>query len=172
MRAIELCRTAALGGHVEACGNCSHTRIAYNSCRNRHCPKCQGSAREAWLDERQKDFLPTPYFHVVFTVPATIGAVAFQNKAIVYAILFEAAIWTLKTIAVDRRHLVARSVGSPSCTAGAGAHAPSPYPLPHSRRRIGARRPLDRLPAQLLPAYPCPLASVPPPVHRAACPGA
>ena len=172
MRAIELCRTAALGGHLEACGNCSHTRIAYNSCRNRHCPKCQGSAREAWLDERQKDFLPTPYFHVVFTVPATIGAVAFQNKAIVYAILFEAAIWTLKTIAVDRRHLVARSVGSPSCTAGAGAHAPSPYPLPHSRRRIGARRPLDRLPAQLLPAYPCPLASVPPPVHRAACPGA
>jgi hypothetical protein len=105
MRAIELCRTAALGGHLEACGNCSHTRIAYNSCRNRHCPKCQGSAREAWLDERQKDFLPTPYFHVVFTVPATIGAVAFQNKAIVYAILFEAAIWTLKTIAVDRRHL-------------------------------------------------------------------
>ena len=105
MRAVELCRTAALGGHLEACGDCSHTRIAYNSCRNRHCPKCQGPAREAWLDERQKDLLPTPYFHVVFTVPAAIGAVAFQNKAVVYAILFEAALWTLKTIAADRRHL-------------------------------------------------------------------
>jgi hypothetical protein len=102
MRAVELCRTAALGGHLEACGDCSHTRIAYNSCRNRHCPKCQGPAREAWLDERQKDLLPTPYFHVVFTVPAAIGAVAFQNKAVVYAILFEAALWTLKTIAADR----------------------------------------------------------------------
>jgi hypothetical protein len=105
MRAIELCRTAELGGHLEACGDCSHTRIAYNSCRNRHCPKCQGPAREAWLDQRQKDLLPTPYFHVVFTVPAAIGAVAFQNKAVVYAILFEAALWTLKTIATDRRHL-------------------------------------------------------------------
>lgn len=105
MRAIELCRTAALGGHLEACGDCSHTRIAYNSCRNRHCPKCQGPARAAWLDERQKDLLPTPYFHVVFTVPAAIAAIAFQNKAVVYAILFDAALWTLKTIAADRRHL-------------------------------------------------------------------
>ncbi len=105
MRAIELCRTAALGGHVEACGDCSHSRIAYNSCRNRHCPKCQAPAREAWLDERRKDLLPTPYFHVVFTVPAAIGAVAFQNKAVVYAILFEAAIFALKTIAADQRHL-------------------------------------------------------------------
>lgn len=105
MRAVELCRTAELGGHLEACGDCSHTRIAYNSCRNRHCPKCQGPAREAWLDQRQKDLLPPPYFHVVFTVPAAIGAVAFQNKAVVYAILFEAALWTLKTIAADRRHL-------------------------------------------------------------------
>ena len=105
MRAVELCRTAELGGHLEACADCSHTRIAYNSCRNRHCPKCQGPAREAWLDERQKDLLPTPYFHVVFTVPAAVGAVAFQNKAVVYAILFEAALWTLKTIAADRRHL-------------------------------------------------------------------
>ena len=105
MRAIELCRTAALGGHLEACGDCSHRRIAYNSCRNRHCPKCQGAAREAWLAARVKDLLPTPYFHVVFTVPAAIGAIAFQNKALVYGILFEAALWTLKTIAADPRHL-------------------------------------------------------------------
>ena len=88
MRAIELCRTAALGGHLEACGDCSHRRIAYNSCRNRHCPKCQGAAREAWIAARVKDLLPTPYFHVVFTVPTAIGAIAFQNKALVYGILF------------------------------------------------------------------------------------
>lgn len=105
MRAIELCRTAALGGHLEACGDCSHRRIAYNSCRNRHCPKCQGAAREAWIAARAKDLLPASYCHVVFTVPAAIGAIAFQNKTVVYGILFEAALWTLKTIAADPRHL-------------------------------------------------------------------
>jgi len=105
MRAIELCRTAALGGHLEACGDCSHRRIAYNSCRNRHCPKCQGAAREAWLAARVKDLLPTPYFHVVFNVHPAIGVIAFQNKALVYGILFDAALWTLKTIAADPRHL-------------------------------------------------------------------
>jgi hypothetical protein len=105
MSAIALCRTAALGGHVEACGDCTHSRIAYNSCRNRHCPKCQGAAREAWLAEREKDLLPVPYFHVVFTVPAAIAAMAFQNKAVVYAILFEAAAFALRTASRDRRHL-------------------------------------------------------------------
>ena len=105
MSAIELCRTAALGGHVEACEDCAHSRVAYNSCRNRHCPKCQGATRERWLADRQADLLPVPYFHVVFTVPAEVAEIAFHNKAVVYAILFDAVAATLKTIAADSRHL-------------------------------------------------------------------
>ena len=105
MTAIELCRTAALGGHVQSCQDCSHSRVVYNSCRNRHCPKCQGPARDRWLAARQADLLPVPYFHVVFTVPAQLAAIAFQNKAAVYAILFEAVAETLKTIAADPSHL-------------------------------------------------------------------
>lgn len=105
MSAIELCRTAALGGHVEACEDCAHTRVAYNSCRNRHCPKCQSATRERWLADRQADLLPVPYFHVVFTVPAEVAEIAFHNKAVVYAILFDAVAATLKTIAADPRHL-------------------------------------------------------------------
>src|SRR5438128_1265249 len=88
MGAIEACRTAALGGHVERCGDCGLVRIAYNSCRNRHCPKCQGSAAAQWLAERQGELLPVPYFHVVFTLPAPAAEIAFQNKATIYAILF------------------------------------------------------------------------------------
>ena len=105
MGAIEACRTAALGGHVERCAECGLIRIAYNSCRNRHCPKCQGPARVAWLAERQAELLPVPYFHVVFTLPAPAAEIAFQNKAAVYAILFRAAAETLSTIAADPRHL-------------------------------------------------------------------
>jgi Transposase zinc-binding domain/Putative transposase len=105
MSAIELCRTAALGGHVEHCADCGLIRIAYNSCRNRHCPKCQGLARAEWLAERQAELLPVPYFHVVFTLPAAVAEIAFQNKAMVYAILFRAAAETLCTIAADPRHL-------------------------------------------------------------------
>ena len=105
MSAIELCRTAALGGHVEHCADCGLVRIAYNSCRNRHCPKCQNLARAEWLAERQAELLPVPYFHVVFTVPAAVAEIAFQNKAAVYAILFRAAAETLCTIAADPRHL-------------------------------------------------------------------
>ena len=105
MSAIELCRTAALGGHVEACEDCAHSRVAYNSCRNRHCPKCQSATRERWLADRQADLLPVPYFHVVFTVPTEVAAIAFHNKAVVYAILFDAVAATLKTIAADPRHL-------------------------------------------------------------------
>lgn len=105
MTAIEMCRTAALGGHVERCEDCAHTRIAYNSCRNRHCPKCQWSAAQAWLEARERELLPVPYFHVVFTLPATIGAIAYQNKANVYGLLFKAAAETLTTIATDRKHL-------------------------------------------------------------------
>ena len=105
MTAIEICRTAALGGHVERCDDCAHTRIAYNSCRNRHCPKCQWMAAQAWLEARQAELLPVPYFHVVFTLPATIGAIAYQNKARVYGLLFKAAAETLTTIAADPKHL-------------------------------------------------------------------
>src|SRR3954454_9604047 len=105
MGAIEACRTAALGGHVECCAECGLIRIAYNSCRNRHCPKCQGPARAAWLAERQAELLPVPYFHVVFTLPAPAAEIAFQNKAAVYAILFKAVAETLSTIAADPRHL-------------------------------------------------------------------
>ena len=108
MGAITACRTAALGGHVEQCDDCGSTRIAYNSCRNRHCPKCQGLARAEWLAHRQAELLPVPYFHVVFTLPTLAGEIAFQNKAAVYAILFRAAAETLTTIAADPRHLGAQ----------------------------------------------------------------
>ena len=105
MSAIELCRTAELGGHSECCSSCGFIRCAYNSCRNRHCPKCQGKARMEWLAARQAELLPVPYFHVVFTLPAPVAEIAFQNKAAVYAILFKAAAATLRTIAADPKHL-------------------------------------------------------------------
>ncbi|RYC29240.1 IS91 family transposase [Lichenibacterium minor] len=108
MSAIETCRTAALGGHVEACEGCRHTRVAYNSCRNRHCPKCQGAAAREWLAARAADLLPVGYFHVLFTVPAEIADIAFTNKAPVYDLLFRAASETMLTIAADPRHLGAR----------------------------------------------------------------
>src|SRR6516164_8465314 len=105
MAAIETCRTPALGGHVEACADCGFIRCAYNSCRNRHCPKCQGPARAEWLAARQTELLPVPYFHVVFTLPALLAEIAFQNKETVYAILFRTAAETLRIIAADPRHL-------------------------------------------------------------------
>ena len=108
MSAIEQCRSAALGGHVERCEDCGHSRIAFNSCRNRHCPKCQGAAAMDWLAAREADLLPVGYFHVVFTLPAEIAPIAYQNKAIVYDLLFRAAAETLLTIAADPRHLGAR----------------------------------------------------------------
>jgi hypothetical protein len=105
MTAIERCRTVALGGHVERCGDCGHQRVAYNSCRNRNCPKCQGLARAQWLEDRQAELLDVPYFHVVFTVPDQIATIAFQNQTVVYDILFRAASETLRTIAADPKHL-------------------------------------------------------------------
>jgi Putative transposase/Transposase zinc-binding domain len=108
MSAIEQCRSAALGGHVERCQDCGHRRIAYNSCRNRHCPKCQAAAARDWLAAREADLLPVGYFHLVFTLPAEIAAIAYQNKAVVYDLLFRAAAETLLTIAADPRHLGAR----------------------------------------------------------------
>ena len=108
MSAIEHCRTAVMGGHVEACTDCGHWRVAYNSCRNRHCPRCQGAAARTWLAEREADLLPVGYFHVVFTLPAEIAAIALQNKAAVYGLLFQAASETMTTIAADPKHLGAR----------------------------------------------------------------
>src|SRR5712691_4781780 len=108
MSAIELCRTAALGGHTEACAECGLARCAYNSCRNRHCPKCQGQARAEWLAARQAELLPVSYFHVVFTLPAEIAPIAYQNKAVVYDLLFRTAAETLLTIGADPKHLGAR----------------------------------------------------------------
>src|SRR6266571_5861625 len=108
MSAIESCRTAALGGHVARCEKCAHTVIAYNSCRNRHCPKCQGAAAQDWLAAREAELLPVGYFHLVFTLPAEIAPIAYQNKAMVYGLLFRTAAETLLTIAADPRHLGAR----------------------------------------------------------------
>jgi hypothetical protein len=108
MAAIETCRTATLGGHVEACEDCGHNRVAYNSCRNRHCPKCQGVAAREWLAAREADLLPVGYFHVVFTLPAEIAAIAYHNKAVIYDLLFRAASEAMLTIAADPRHLGAR----------------------------------------------------------------
>jgi Putative transposase/Transposase zinc-binding domain len=108
MTAIESCRTAALGGHVARCEKCAHTVIAYNSCRNRHCPKCQGAAAKDWLAAREADLLPVTYYHVVFTLPAAIADIAYQNKAVIYDLLFKASAETLIAIAADPRHLGAR----------------------------------------------------------------
>jgi hypothetical protein len=108
MSAIELCRSAALGGHLLLCESCQQSQISYNSCRNRHCPKCQGSAALRWLEDRQADLLPVAYYHVVFTLPAPVSALAYYNKEIVYDLLFEIAARTLRTIAADPKHLGAR----------------------------------------------------------------
>jgi putative transposase/transposase-like zinc-binding protein len=108
MRAIERCRTAALGGHVDQCDTCGHQRLAYNSCRNRHCPKCQSLAKARWLEARQADLLPVEYFHVVFTLPEQLAALALQNKRVVYNVLFSAAAETLLTISADPRLLGAQ----------------------------------------------------------------
>src|SRR5215208_3464262 len=159
MRAVELCRTAELGGHVEQCADCAHTRIAYNSCRNRHCPKCQWGAAQAWLEAREAELLPVPYFHVVFTLPAAIGAIAYQNKAKVYGLLFKAAAETLTTIAADPKHLGA-DIGLTVVlhTWGQSLHRP----LHCTRRRcLPRRRELGARPSRLLPAGSGALAPVP-----------
>ncbi|ESX98031.1 hypothetical protein X753_31570 [Mesorhizobium sp. LNJC399B00] len=135
MSAIELWRTEALGGHVEACEDCARARVSYDSCRNRHCPKCQNATRERWLADSRADLLPVHYFHVVFTVPAEVAEIAFHNKAVVYAILFDAVAATLKTIAADPRPSAVRSGSWPLFTHGPGAHPSSAHPLPRPRRR-------------------------------------
>src|SRR5271163_1130240 len=118
MTAIVRCRTAALGGHVEQCDACGHQRVWYNSCRNRHCPKCQSLARAEWLKDRQSELLTTPYFHVVFTLPEQIAEIACQNKAVVYGILFRAAAETLRTVGAEPKHLGAELGFLPCSTPG------------------------------------------------------
>jgi len=105
MTAIETCRTSALGGHLEKCDQCGHERNCYNSCGDRHCPKCQSLARAQWIEDRQSELLEVPYYHVVFTVPEEIASIAYQNKEVVYGILFRATAETLRTIAADPKHL-------------------------------------------------------------------
>jgi hypothetical protein len=169
MSAVELCRTAALGGHVEQCDACGHQRIAYNSCRNRHCPRCQSLARAQWLDDRQADLLPVPYFHVVFTIPQEIAAIAYQNKAVVYDILFQATAETLQTIAADPKHLGA-DIGFITIlhTWGAEPAAPSTPALRGARWRSGAGPlTLDCLPSWFLPAGARAITPVPASVPRA-----
>jgi len=119
MSAVERCRSAALGGHVLKCQGCETIEVAYNSCRNRHCPKCQGTAARRWLADRRADLLPVEYFHAVFTLPAPIADIAFQNKAVMYGILFKATAETLRTIAADPKHLGALSVSPLYSTPGA-----------------------------------------------------
>jgi hypothetical protein len=149
MSAIERCRTAALGGHVERCEACAHLRISYNSCRNRHCPKCQAAAAKEWLADRQDELLPVPYFHVVFTLPGPVADIAYQNKAVIYDLLLKTAAETLITIAADPKHLGAR-IGLTAVlhTAyrraphlGIGAHSSSARPYHRTGRRRLARRP-------------------------------
>ena len=134
MAAIERCRTAALGGHVARCEDCPHEVIAYNSCRNRHCPKCQGAAARGWLAEREAELLPTPYYHVVFTLPAAIGDIAYQNKAVIYDLMFKASAETMITIAeVIRLAYGSRRTRDPHCS--------RPGPLRGRRSRIRTQSP-------------------------------
>ena len=119
LRAIVACRTAALGGHVEQCDSCGQRAISYNSCLNRHCPKCQAAARQTWLAKRSAELLPVPYYHVVFTVPHVLAPVALQNKALVYGLLFRAAAETLLQIAADPNTSLPKSGFSPFSTLGA-----------------------------------------------------
>ena len=168
MSAIELCRTAALGGHLEQCDSCGHQRPAYHSCRNRHCPKCQSLARAQWLQDRQAELLPTEYFHVVFTVPEQIAALAYQNKEVVYGILFRAVAETLRTIAADPQHLGAE-IGFLAILHSWGQnllfHPASPLRRTGRRYQPG-RSTLDRLPSGILPARTRAVMPVPPLVPR------
>jgi hypothetical protein len=154
MSAIESCRTAALGGHVARCEKCSHTLIAYNSCRNRHCPKCQGAAAKEWLADREAELLPVPYYHVVFTLPGPISDIAYHNKAVIYDILFKASAETLITIAADPKHLGARiGVTSVLHTWGSAmTHHPHVHMIvPGGGISLDGRRWISSRPAFLLP---------------------
>jgi hypothetical protein len=169
MSAIERCRTAALGGHLLRCEKCAHTHVAYNSCRNRHCPKCHAAAANDWLAAREAELLPVPYCHVVFTVPAEIADIAYHNKAEVYDILFKVAAETLRPQAPRRPHRLHRCLAH----LGLGA-APSPAPAHHRarRRHLVGRQALGILSAKLLPARARALQAVPSALPGKAPPGA
>ena len=170
MSAIERCRTAALGGHVERCEACAHLRISYNSCRDRHCPKCQAVAAKQWLADRQAELLPVPYFHVVFTLPRPIADIAYQNKAVVYDLLLKPAAETLMTIAADPSTSARASGSPPCCTPGDRRSLIIRTPISSYRGRLLARRPaLDCLPARLLSVCPSALPLLPSPVPGNAC---
>ncbi len=163
MTAIETCRTAARGGHVEPCDRCPHTRIWYSSCRNRHCPTCQSLARAAWIEDRTADLLDTEYFHVVFTVPQAVAEIAWQNTAVVDGILFRATAETLRTIAADPRHLGAEiGVFAVLHTWGQTRPPSAPARRRPRRRPLTGRDALDCVPTGLLPAGPCAVPIVPP----------
>ena len=170
MSAIEHCRTAALGGHVERCQDCGHSRIAYNSCRDRHCPKCQGAVARQWLAAREADLLPVEYYHVVFTLPAPIGQIAYYNKSVIYGLLFQAAAETLLTIAADPKHLGARiGLTDGAAHLGLGLDPSPPCALHRARgRHLTGWAAVGRLPARLLPARAGALAAVPAVVLREA----
>ena len=145
LTAILRCRTSALGGHVDECSSCGHRAISFNSCRNRHCPKCQANARDRWLEARRRELLPTPYVHVVFTLPGQLAPLALQNKREIYGLLFRASAETLLQVARDPEtpgcgdRILQRAAHLESTTA-----APSPCPLRRSGRRIGSRsHPVD-----------------------------
>jgi hypothetical protein len=154
MTAIEVCRTAFLGGHLEQCDQCGHQRNAYNSCSNRHCPKCQSLARAQWLEDRQSELLNTQYFHVVFTLPQQIATIAYQNKRELYGILFRAAAETLRTIATDPEHLGAE-IGFFAVLHTWGQnllHHPPPAFCGHRRRSLSGWHRMDFLPGWIFPA--------------------
>ena len=159
MTAIEVCRTAALGGHLERCDQCGHERNCFNSCRDRHCPKCQSLARAQWIENRQAELLEVPYFHVVFTVPEEVAAIACQNKKVVYGILFHATAETLTTIAADPKHLGAQ-IGFFAVLHSWGQSllfhphlhcvVPGGGPSPDGQRWVSCRRPDFFLPVRVL----------------------
>ena len=166
MSAIERCRTVALGGHVERCEDCAHRRICYNSCRDRHCPKCQAAAAKEWLADRRADLLPVPYFHVVFTLPGPIADIAHQNKAVVYDLLLKTAAETLITIAADPKHLGARIGLTAVLHTWGSALTHHPHATYHRpRRRLVARPPaLDYLPTRVFSVGAGAHTPIPPPV--------
>ena len=152
MSAIEACRTAALGGHLVRCEDCAHADIAYNSCRNRHCPKCQSAAAYDWLQARRADLLPVEYFHVVFTLPAPIADIAYTNKAVIYEALFKAASEALITIAADPKHLGARIGLTAVLHTWGSALTPACALHRTGRGPVERRDALDRMQARFLSA--------------------
>ena len=169
MTAIEVCRTAALGGQIEQCDECGHQRICYRSCRNRHCPKCQSLARAEWIQRRQAELLDCEYFHVVFTVPEEIAAIAYQNKEVVYNILFRATAETLRTIAADPKHLGAE-IGFFAVLHTWGSnllHHPHLHCVVPGGGTLARRYPLDLLQAWFLLARARVVALIPPSVPGA-----